>query len=208
MEATAIGQGQLEILIENDEGEDDLCLLTLHTLYYVDGLSTNLLSLGTFQRNGLTYTGKGDRLRVYDDDDDTILEGEMVDTLCKLRLTSFEAAMAKEIAKAMVTKTANHRKASAMEWHQSLGHLNFDDVARLPTMVEGMQIVGPTKKQFCEPCTYGKQKKTPGRKTIIEVENAFNSIYMNLFNSQTTLSRSIKKHHYCFTKTDQKTRFR
>lgn len=198
----------METIITDDNGEDVECLLTLSNLHYVDELSTNLLSLGTFQTNGLTYTGKGDRLRVYDDDDVTILEGVMSGTLCKLRVTSFEAEMDHEISKVVVTKTVNHRKATALEWHQALGHLNFDDVARLSNMVEGMEIVGSTKRQFCEPCVYGKMKKTPRHKVMTPVKNAFDSIHTDLFGGQGTLPRSIGGHHYCSTKTDQKTRFR
>lgn len=54
-------------------------------------------------------------MRVYDDNDDTVLKGELIDTLCKLRLTLFEVVMAKEIAIAAVIKKANHRKVIAIE---------------------------------------------------------------------------------------------
>ncbi|KAF6230390.1 hypothetical protein HO133_004732 [Letharia lupina] len=100
LEVTAVGNALLKTLIENDDGEDEECMLTLANVHYVEGLSINLLSLGTFQRNSLTYIGKGNRLRVYDDNNDTVLEGELIDTLCKLRLTLFKATIAKEIAMA------------------------------------------------------------------------------------------------------------
>lgn len=32
-----------------------------------------------------------------------------------------------------------------------MGHLNFADLAKLSEMVDEMQIIGSTKKEFCEP---------------------------------------------------------
>lgn len=48
LEATAVGNALLETLIENNDGEDEECMLTLANVYYVEGLFTNLLSLGMF----------------------------------------------------------------------------------------------------------------------------------------------------------------
>ena len=43
-------------------------------------------------------------------------------------------------------------------WHRILGHCNFDDVAKLEKVVEGMSIKGKHDKsnQDCEICTQGK----------------------------------------------------
>lgn len=43
-------------------------------------------------------------------------------------------------------------------WHKILGHCNFDDVAKLEKVVEGMTIKGNHNKvsQNCEICIQGK----------------------------------------------------
>ena len=113
--------------------------------------------------------------------------------------------MAKEIVIAAVIKKTNHRKTTAIKWHQALGHLNFDNITRLPTIIEKIEIIGNTKRQFCEPYTYEKQKKTPSHKSITKIENTFDSIHIDLFNSGLTLPRFKGGHYYYSTKINQKT---
>ena len=110
-----MGNTLLKIFIKNNDGEDKEYILILANVYYIKGLFINLLSLDTFQRNDLTYIEKRNRLRVYDDNNDIILKGELIDTLYKLKLILFKAVMAKEIAMAAVIKKANYRKAIAIE---------------------------------------------------------------------------------------------
>ena len=50
-------------------------------------------------------------------------------------------------------------------WHKILGHCNFDDVAKLEKVVEGMSIKGKNDKynQNCEICTQGKFTQSRNR---------------------------------------------
>ena len=57
--------------------------------------------LGTFVRNRLSFRTSKDRLTVTDDDNNTILEGALVNKLFKLRLSKSDDSRAREIAKAM-----------------------------------------------------------------------------------------------------------
>ena len=86
------------------------------------------------------------------------------------------------------------------------GHLNYGDLAKLPGLVYGMQIVGPVKKESCEPCALAKQHKDPSREPMSPVDEAFHRIHTDLLGGQESLSRSIGSHKYASTVTDQDTR--
>ncbi|PSC67043.1 retrotransposon Ty1-copia subclass [Micractinium conductrix] len=51
-------------------------------------------------------------------------------------------------------------------WHRRLGHLGFDNLAKLPDMVTGIRVTAAEFKTaganaLCEPCTLGKQHRLP-----------------------------------------------
>ena len=142
---------KLNILIGDEE-----CRLSIRDVYYYSEMNTNLLSLRTLVSNGLSFEASKKRLIVTNDERDTIMKGELVNTLFKLRLSDSDDSKAKDIIKAMTAKNPSHKKATAQYWHKTLGHLNYKDLAKLPAIIEGMEIVGPLKKEFCEPCVLGK----------------------------------------------------
>lgn len=81
---------KLDVLIINDEGHDEEVSLTIKEVYFCPEMNTNLLSLGIFVRNGLSL-GIGslkETTPVTDDEGDIIMEGLLVDTLFKLRLSN------------------------------------------------------------------------------------------------------------------------
>ena len=49
-------------------------------------------------------------------------------------------------------------KKSALDWHNTMGHLNFNDICRMPKMVNGM-LITHTNKQACITCLQGKSKE-------------------------------------------------
>ena len=206
--ATHIGKIKLDILVTNDDGNDEECSLTIKDVYYCHEMSTNLISLGTLVRNGLSFGASKKRLTVTDDDGDTIMEGALIDTLFKLRLTDSDDSKARIMAKALVAKKSTDRRAPAKFWHETMGHLNYDDLAKLPKMVEGMQIIGPIRKEFCEPCALAKQRRTPSRSPMSKVDGPFHRIHVDLLGGKESLPRSIGGHKYGQTITDQATRHR
>ena len=201
--ATHIGKIKLDILIGNEE-----CSLTIKDVYYCHEMNTNLISLGTLVRNGLSFGASNKRLTVTDDDGDAIMEGALVDTLFKLRLSKSDDSKAKTVAKALVAKNSSIQRAPARYWHETMGHLNYSDLAKLPNMVEGMQIVGPIKKEFCEPCVLAKQHRTPSRSPMSKVNGPFHRIHVDVLGGKESLPRSIGGHKYGQTITDQDTRHR
>ena len=207
--ATHRGTIQLDTLITNDDGNDEECRLSIKDVHFCPEMNTNLLSLGTLVRNGLSFGAAKKRLTVTDDDDDTIMEGALINTLFKLRLSDAEDVKAKDVARHVaMTAKRPHKKASAKFWHETLGHLNYTDVARLPAMVTGMKVVGSIKKEFCEPCALAKQHKTSSREPMSAVNDSFHRIHTNLLGGKDSLLLTIKGLKYASTLTDQNTRYR
>ena len=59
-------------------------------------------------------------------------------------------------------------KETPQLWHERFGHLGYDNLARLPSMVNGIQITADEFKKaarmeegICEPCVLGKQQRAP-----------------------------------------------
>lgn len=66
--------------------------------------------------------------------------------------------------KALVSRS----KETPQLWHERFGHLGFDNLARLPSMVTGMHTTADEFKaaasgsqDLCEPCVMGKQHRLP-----------------------------------------------
>ena len=206
--ATHIGKIKLDIIITNQYGEDEECRLTIKDVYYCPEMNTNLISLGTLVRNGLSFGASKKRLTVTDDDGDVIMEGALVNTLFKLRLSAVADSKARDVAKAMVAGNPAVRRETAKYWHETMGHLNYTDLAKLPGMVDGMQIVGPVKKEFCEPCVLAKQHRTPSRSPMSAVDGPFHRIHVDVLGGKESLPRTVGGHKYAQTITDQDTRHR
>lgn len=49
------------------------------------------------------------------------------------------------------------------KWHQKLGHVNFNDLAKMPELATGISFIkrsfSTMEPKFCEACTLGKQHK-------------------------------------------------
>lgn len=64
-------------------------------------------------------------------------------------------------SKAMQIKS----KQSIRLWHRRMAHLNYADVKRLSTLVDGMGVMINDAEAVCEPCVFGKQSRKPFNST-------------------------------------------
>jgi hypothetical protein len=68
-------------------------------------------------------------------------------------------------APAAAMTAANNSQESPQLWHRRFGHLGYDNLARLPSMVSGMHVQPDQLKaataHVCEPCVMGKQTRLP-----------------------------------------------
>lgn len=88
------------------------------------------------------------------------------------------------------------------EWHEILGHCNYDDVLRLQNVVDGMQIKGRACKpeQECEVCIQGKFVQSRNRDPDTRAKTPLELKHTNLAGPMHT--ESIDDHKYAISFTD------
>ena len=61
--------------------------------------------------------------------------------------------------------TAKSPVGASQLWHRRFGHLGYDNMAKLPTMVKGIDVSAAEFKaagnKVCEPCVMAKQHRNP-----------------------------------------------
>ena len=151
--ASGVGKVALNLLIDGADIHT-----VLYDVYYCPELESNLISLGTLEQNGCSYTARNGLLQVFRSNMETALEATRVGTLYVARLGT--QASSNTASESRITC-----KAATMDlWHQRLAHLNERDVTRLQEKAEGMTILPePNRPARCEACVLGKQHKQPSR---------------------------------------------
>lgn len=121
--------------------------ITIKEVLQVPGLDHNLLSVRKLEKNGFRI--------VFENGKGTIEKNGTV-------------AAAATISDKQLYILDLHKSDSALlsecieTWHMRLGHLRYESVRRLPSLVEGMNINSdPSSSQVCKVCVEGKQTKLP-----------------------------------------------
>lgn len=208
--AERIGTVRLRVIV-NDEAR----LVDIPNVHYAPALDSNLLSVGTIESKGYKVDIRDGRVRV-SQRGRTVLEGSRDGTLYTLDQAD-EPGTACAVGTAMAVKPADIGL-----WHRRLGHLNWGDVKRLESLVNGIALKGSSEQNdFCEPCVYGKQHRTPSRVPMQRATAKFERIHTDLGGGGKTLNAetpgyvegfadtpSIGNNHYYIVFTDDYTRFR
>lgn len=128
----------------------------LTNVSYVPDLSRNLLSVSEVTDKGGTvvFDQKGVKFvhgEVTYDEENVVLAGAKHENgLYTVNLTNKQE-------EAMYTQDE-----AALDWHKKLGHLNFQDLKKLPELCDGVSdSLKKCKEIFCEPCVIGKLKRKP-----------------------------------------------
>ncbi len=145
------------------DGKLDQIILT--NVHHVPGMDYNLLSVATLEQKGCSATIANGRFDIMDSGKEKVLSGTRVGTSYLLDLKYSKTPHA---LKSSYNHPANH--CSWDEWHQRLAHLNMQDVKKLATMSEGINVDEVNRLQklipdhkLCELCMMGKQTKEPSR---------------------------------------------
>ena len=102
------------------------------------------------------------------------------------------------------------KPASKEKWHQRLGHVNHNNLAKMPKLATKIFFMKDftTKPEFCEACTLGKQHKVHSKEPPIDTTDELGAcIYANLFGRGNTLL-DIGSYWYGAILTDEATRMR
>ncbi|KAK8953905.1 hypothetical protein KSP39_PZI002955 [Platanthera zijinensis] len=126
----------------------DGTIMTLTDVRYVSDLRKSLISLGTLEATGCSYTGEGGYLKVKRGAL-VVMKGERSGTLYRLIGTTIagDAAVA-----------ATSDEDSSLLWHARLGHMS--ERALIELHKKGiLKGVKTCKLDFCETCVLGKQHR-------------------------------------------------
>jgi len=145
------------------DGKLDQIILT--NVHHMPGMDYNLLLVATLEQKGYSATIVNSRFDIMDSDKEKVLSGTRVSTSYLLDLKYSKTPHA---LKSSYNHPVNY--CSWDEWHQRLAHLNIQDIKKLATMSEGININEVNRLQklipdhkLCEPCMMGKQTKEPSR---------------------------------------------
>jgi hypothetical protein len=178
--------------------------ITISDVHYCPELDTNLISLGVLERKGNSFSGKNDRLEVFNKKGELVLESKRKDNVYVLH----EKATNKK-AKTGVTFKAV-KPANRELWHQRLGHVNKQDLEKLPQMAVGVKFNEQyaADKNFCEACVLGKQHKVHEKGPASHrATEAGDRIHGDLVGGKESLP-AVSGYRYAAILTDDATRMR
>ncbi|GJT91867.1 retrovirus-related pol polyprotein from transposon TNT 1-94 [Tanacetum coccineum] len=124
-------------------------------VYYVEGLSHNLFSVGQFCDAGLEVAFRKYTCYIHNKDKVDLLKGSRTTNLYSISLKDMmEASPVCLLSKASLTKS--------WLWHRQLNHLNFETLNELAQkdLVRGLPKLKYEKEHLCPLCQLGKSKKS------------------------------------------------
>ncbi|GAB4815364.1 hypothetical protein N2152v2_002410 [Parachlorella kessleri] len=146
-----------EVLLHTADNE-----FLLTDVLYIPEASENLISVRHATRYGLDFKFCHDRCAIGRDGRTVAIApcaGDAIYYLSGWSQVQQEAAQTALAAKAA--------KETPELWHKRFGHLGYENLARLTSMVSGMSITADEFREageaesFCEPCATGKQHRQP-----------------------------------------------
>ncbi|GJR79737.1 retrovirus-related pol polyprotein from transposon TNT 1-94 [Tanacetum coccineum] len=171
-------------------------------VYYVEGLSHNLFSVGQFCDGDLEVAFRKNTCFIRNKDKVDLLKGSRTTNLYSISLKDMlEASPVCLLSKASSTKS--------WLWHRRLNHLNFGTLNELARkdLVRGLPKLKYEKEHLCPSCQLGKSKKSSHPlKTVNTNTKILNTLHMDLCGPMRVESINGKK--YILVVVDDYTRFR
>ncbi|RVW85315.1 Retrovirus-related Pol polyprotein from transposon TNT 1-94 [Vitis vinifera] len=128
--------------------------LTLNA-WYVPGLRKNLISVGTLDKNGYTFSGSGGVLRV-SKGALVVMKGRLQHGIYTLMGSSVLGTAA--VSSSMAIDSVEKKDNCTELWHRRLGHMSEKGLSILSK--QGLLSGAETGKlKFCETCVMGKQRR-------------------------------------------------
>jgi hypothetical protein len=163
-----------DVLLQDDYSNR----IILKDVLYVPEMGANLMSVRRLIQKGAEVVfGSEDRATVTRGGR-TLLEAtcHKDDNIYKVRST---ADSSKETA--LISSSS---KASPEVWHSRFAHLGYSNMARLPSMVKGLDLTAADFKAagevICGPCIMGKQKRLPFPDSETVTKKPLELVHMDL----------------------------
>ncbi|PSC67031.1 retrotransposon with Ribonuclease H-like superfamily and integrase domain [Micractinium conductrix] len=151
-EPTAVGDIHLELAPGR--------IATITDVLYLPTAAESLFSVSYAAQKGYTFSFGADGCTIYRHSTTVATAPATANNIYYLEGRLAPTSGAPTTAYAARTAETPHL------WHRRLGHLGFDNLAKLPDMVTGIRVTAAEFKTaganaLCEPCTLGKQHRLP-----------------------------------------------
>jgi histone deacetylase 1/2 len=154
-EATLIGDAYLQPNPDN--------LIKLTDVLYMPEAADNLLSVSQASKRGINFTFNDTGCQI--SMDNQLIAYGHADPACNTYRLASRCLESGSAAHAMTTAYAARAAAEPSLWHRRLGHLGYDNLAKLTTMATGINIAPSVFKttipDTCGACILGKQHRLP-----------------------------------------------
>lgn len=158
------GTIDLHVLVKNEHMH-----IELSNVHYLPELDANLISLGILVEKGGEFRAVDGLLQIKDKEDDIVLESIRDNTVYPLRQPKLSARNGPCQTMTKAYRTA--KPATKEKWHKRLGHVNNNDLAKMPKMATGISFLKDStnmEPDFCEACTLGKLHKVHSKEPPID----------------------------------------
>lgn len=149
----------------------------LKDVYYVPDLGQNLFSVSAAARNGLSYSGSGDKMD-FSHDGQLVFSARLKDNLYIINFSYEKQTLA----------SAN--SATIEEWHSRFGHISIDKIMNMNrnNVVEGLDF-NSTSKHSCIDCGLGKcHRSTHGTRSTAKCSKPGVSLHFDTIGPITPIS--------------------
>ncbi|UYV79748.1 FHDC1 [Cordylochernes scorpioides] len=126
----------------------------LNEVIFVPELSKNLLSVSSIVNNGGEVNFKGDKVTILKDGK-KVLEGDQLEN--GLYAVNIEQHFSKQNDSNLTLPSEN----KTQEWHRKLGHIGMQNLRKLESLVDGMELnkLEKLENDVCEICIMAKQTR-------------------------------------------------
>lgn len=139
--------GTVNIQVPNkNTGEPDC--IQVNNVLFIPTLSTNLLSVSKIIMNGNKVEFDSTGCSIMNRNIQIVANAKLVNNTYKLLTYKSEQAM---------VATAEDKYL----WHQRLGHLNFNDINKIPECTLGVKLCQQDEDYICTSCLEAKQTRQP-----------------------------------------------
>lgn len=138
--------GDVILHIPNKDGSTSKILVK--NVLYVPKLSTNLLSVSKIIKSGCKVEFDKTGCSLYNSNNQKVATANLINDTYRLNIN-----YSKIFAMSAKAESLTHL------WHQRLGHLNYNDVHKLPNCTTGVQLSSQKEKYVCISCLEGKQTR-------------------------------------------------
>ena len=154
----------------------DGMIRTLKNVRHILGMKRNLISLSTFDKEGLKYTGSGGVVK--------ISKSSFVCLLGDLNASNLYVLRGSNVHGSVSTAAAvNNSEPSKTDlWHMRLGHMSELGITELmkKNLLDGYILSG---KKFCEHCVFGKHKRVKFNTSVHTTKDTLDYVHADLWGS-------------------------